>query len=224
MDVAAGTGNVAIAAARKGANVVATDLTPYLIEIGRRRSRVEGLDIEWFEADAEELLFESDRFDVVTSAFGAMFAPRAALAAGELFRVARSGGLVGMTNWTPEGYSGQLFSRMAKHLPAPPARSDPPARWGDPAVVRERFRPFASSVATETETITFRWPSRQAVREYIESNTGAVVAAKRWMAPHQYEAMVDELASVTAEFNRTTGKEILVDSHYLLVVAAKKTS
>lgn len=222
LDVAAGTGNVAIAAAKKGAKVVASDLTPSLIEIGERRCRQEGVDIEWFEADAEALPFETGRFDCVTSAFGAIFAPRAARAASELVRVARSGGIVGMANWTPEGYSGQLFSRMAKHLPAPPEGSDPPVFWGDAGVVRERFEPFASSVNTEIDTITFRWESRQAAREYIERNSGAIVAAKRWMAAQQFDAMLSDLESLTAECSRAPGGELVVDSHYLLVVAAKK--
>ncbi len=224
LDVAAGTGNVAIAAAKKGARVVASDMTAALVELGKRRSRAEGVAIDWFEADAEDLPFEADRFDCVTSAFGVIFAPRAALAASQLFRVATNGGLVGMTNWTPEGYSGQLFSRMAKHLPAPPQGSDPPARWGDPAVVRERFQPFASSVECEIERITFRWECLPAAREYIEGNTGAVVAAKRSMAPEQYEAMVSDLVSLTAEFSRGSGDEVVVDSEYLLVVARKGSS
>ncbi len=224
LDVAAGTGNAAIAAAKKGAKVVASDMTPSLIELGQRRSREQGVDIRWFEADAEDLPFETDRFDCVTSAFGVIFAPRAALAARELFRVARDGALVGMTNWTPEGYSGQLFSRMAKHLPVPPQGSDSPARWGDLAVLRERFDRFASSVESAIEQITFRWESLPAAREYIESNTGAVIAAKRWMAPEQYEAMVSDLVSLTAEFSRASGDEVIVDSEYLLVVARKGSS
>ncbi len=224
LDVAAGTGNVAIAAAKKGARVVASDMTASLIELGERRSRAEGVEVDWFEADAEDLPFETDRFDCVTSAFGAIFAPRAALAARELFRVAKNGGLVGMTNWTPDGYTGQLFSRMAKHFPAPPQGSDPPARWGDPAVVGERFQPFASSVDCEIQTITFRWESLLAAREYIESNTGAVVAAKRWMVPEQYEAMVSDLVSLTAELSPASGDEVVVDSEYLLVVARKRSS
>ncbi len=106
---------------------------------------------------------------------------------------------------TPEGYSGQLFSRMAKHLPAPPEGTDPPVRWGDAGVVRERFQPFASSINTQIETITFRWESRQAARNYIERNSGAIVAAKRWTSAQQFDEMVSDLESLTAECSRAPG-------------------
>ena len=106
LDVAAGTGNLAVAAARRGARVVASDLTPRMVELGRERSAAEGLDIEWREADAEDLPFDDGRFDVAASSFGAQFAPRPQVAAAELFRVVSSGGTVGMANWTPRAISG----------------------------------------------------------------------------------------------------------------------
>ena len=120
LEVAAGTGNLAVAAARRGARVVATDLTPRMVELGRERSAGEGLDIEWREADAEELPFEDGRFEVAASTFGAMFAPRPQVAAAELFRVVRSGGTVGMANMTPQGYLGRLIATAFSYGPPPP--------------------------------------------------------------------------------------------------------
>jgi SAM-dependent methyltransferase len=129
LDVAAGTGNLAVAAARRGARVVASDLTPRMVELGQQRSAAEGLDIEWREADAEDLPFEDGRFDVAASTFGAMFAPRPQVAATELFRVVRSGGTVGMANWTPQGYLGRQIDLASGYAPPPPGEISSPLAW-----------------------------------------------------------------------------------------------
>jgi SAM-dependent methyltransferase len=127
LEVAAGTGNLAVAAARRGARVVASDLTPRMVELGQQRSAAEGLAIEWLEADAEDLPFDAGRFDVAASTFGAMFAPRPQVAATELFRVVRSGGTVGLANWTPQGYLGRQIDLASgatgrRRLPESPRR------------------------------------------------------------------------------------------------------
>ena len=148
LDVAAGTGNLALLAAAEGASVVASDLTPKLMERGRERAAAEGVDIEWVEADAEELPFEDARFDCTASVFGAMFAPRPERAARELFRVTRPGNTVGMANWTPEGFAGRMFGLFNEYLPRPegvPAPTD----WGREDVVRERFESLAGSIEVE---------------------------------------------------------------------------
>jgi SAM-dependent methyltransferase len=139
LEVAAGTGNLAVAAARRGARVVASDLTPRMVELGRERSAAEGLDIEWVEADAEDLPFDDGRFQVAASTFGAQFAPRPQVAATELFRVVRSGGTVGLANWTPRGYLGRQIEIASGYAPAPPGEIPSPLAWGEPEVVRARL-------------------------------------------------------------------------------------
>jgi ubiquinone/menaquinone biosynthesis C-methylase UbiE len=139
LDVGAGTGNAAIPAAERGAEVTASDLTPELLEAGRRRPAAQGLEIEWVEADAEDLPFSDQSFDVVMSAIGAMFAPRHQHVADELARVCRPRGTVGLLNWTPEGITGGLFRLMAPFAPPPPPGVQPAALWGSEDHVRELF-------------------------------------------------------------------------------------
>ena len=130
LDVAAGTGNASIPAARRGAHVVASDLTPELLEAGRRRPDADGLDIEWVTADAEQLPFESESFDVVMSSIGVMFAPHHQAAADELVRVCRPGGTIGLLSWTPEGMLGALFRTMKPFAAPPPPGVQSPPLWG----------------------------------------------------------------------------------------------
>ena len=137
LDVAAGTGNASIPAAQRGASVVASDLTPELLEAGRRKPEAAGLDIEWVPADAENLPFADESFDVVMSAIGAMFAPHHQAAADELVRVCRPGGTVGLLSWTPEGMIGELFRIMGPYAPPPPPGAQPPPLWGSEDHVRE---------------------------------------------------------------------------------------
>src|ERR671918_1810044 len=139
LDVAAGTGNASIPAAQRGARVTASDLTPELFEAGRRRAEAEGVELEWVEADAEQLPFEDGSFDVVMSSIGAMFAPHHQDVADELVRVCRPGGTIGMLNWTPEGMIGALFKTMGPFAPPPPAGAQPPPLWGSEEHVRELF-------------------------------------------------------------------------------------
>jgi SAM-dependent methyltransferase len=134
LDVAAGTGNVALAAARAGASVVASDLTPALLETGRRRAEERGLSVEWVEADAEALPFADAVFDAVTSSVGVMFAPDQVAAAEELVRVCRPGGVIGLVNWTPESWAARMLGVFAAHVPPPPG--PPPALWGDEDHIR----------------------------------------------------------------------------------------
>ena len=140
LDVAAGTGNVAIRAAATGAQVVASDLTPENFAAGRREAAAQGVDLDWVEADAEALPFADEEFDVVTSALGAIFAPDHQAVADEMLRVCRPGGTIGMINFTPEGLAGEFFKLFARHAPEPPAGSLPPVLWGSEQHVRELFR------------------------------------------------------------------------------------
>jgi len=139
LDVAAGTGNASIPAAETGANVTASDLTPELFDAGRRRAEAEGVELEWVEADAENLPFEDESYDVVMSSIGAMFAPRHQEVADELVRVCRRGGTIGILNWTPEGMVGALFRTIGPFAPPPPPGAQPAPLWGGEEHVKELF-------------------------------------------------------------------------------------
>src|SRR4029077_9027884 len=138
-DVAAGTGNASIPAAKTGADVTASDLTPEFFDTGRRRAQAEGVELEWVEADAENLPFDDQSYDVVMSSIGAMFAPHHQEVADELVRVCRPGGTIGMLNWTPEGMIGALFRTMGPFAPAPPPGAQPPPLWGSEEHVKGLF-------------------------------------------------------------------------------------
>ena len=158
LDVAAGNGNVSLAAARRWCDVVATDYVPALLERARERADAERLSIEFREADAEALPFADASFDVVVSTFGVMFTPDQDRAAAELVRVCRRGGKIGLANWTPEGFIGQLFKTIGKHVPPPPgARS--PALWGTRARLAELFEPHAASIESAQRHFVFRYRS-----------------------------------------------------------------
>jgi SAM-dependent methyltransferase len=221
LEVAAGTGNLALAAARRGARVVASDLTPRMVELGRERSAAEGLDIEWREADAEDLPFEDGRFQVVASTFGAQFAPRPQVAAAELFRVVRSGGTVGMANWTPQGYLGRQIEIAAGYAPAPPAGIPSPLLWGEPEVVRERLGELAGSVELQPRMVPTRFDSKQAARAFQERYNGPLIALRNLLPPERYSALMTQFDELVDQFNRATHGTVAIDVEYLLVVASK---
>src|SRR5215470_5992516 len=160
LDVAAGSGNAALAAARRGARVTATDFVPRLLESAARRARADGLDLETQEADAQDLPFADGTFDVVLSTFGVMFAPDQDRAAAELLRVCRPGGKIGLANWTPEGMIGKLFKILGKHLP-PPAGVRPPSLWATEARIAEMFGKQADDIRIERRNFVFRYLSTQ---------------------------------------------------------------
>ena len=221
LDVAAGTGNVAVAAARRGARVVASDLTPRMVELGRERSAAEGLDIEWVEADAEDLPFDDGRFDVAASTFGAMFAPRPQVAAAELFRVVSSGGTVGLANWTPQGFFGRLIEISAGYAPAPPGGIPSPLLWGEPEVVRGRLADLAVSVELQPRMAPVRFDSKEAAREFQERYNGPLIALRNILPPERYGALMAQLDQLADQFNLATDGAVAIDAEYLLVVARK---
>lgn len=153
LDVAAGTGNVAVPAAATGARVVASDLTPELLEVGRRVAAERGLDLEWVEADAQSLPFADDEFDVVTSAVGVIFAPDHRAVADELVRVCRPGGLIGMINWPPEGFVSEFFAVFARYQPPPPGAASP-LLWGTEEHVAELFGDRVESLQVSRHALT----------------------------------------------------------------------
>jgi len=222
LDVAAGTGNLAIAAARLGAIVTASDLTPAMIEKGRARADAEGVVLEWVEADAEDLPFEDERFDAVTSVFGAMFAPRPDVVASELFRVARPGGTVAMASWVPGSYLGRTFEVTRRYVPAPDVPL--PTEWGRESVIRERFAPYAAGLETFVRSIRWEHASIEELKSYWEDTSPSMIAAKRALDPARYEEMVRDLQEVVEETNEATDGSISLASDYLVVVARKAGS
>jgi SAM-dependent methyltransferase len=221
LDVAAGTGNVAVAAARRGARVVALDLTPRMVELGRERSAAEGLAIMWVEADAEDLPFDDGRFDVVASTFGAMFAPRPQVVAAELFRVVSSGGTVGLANWTPQGFFGRLIDISSGYAPAPPGAIPSPLLWGEPEVVQGHLADLAASVELQPRMAPVRFDSKEAAREFQERYNGPLIALRNILPPERYGALMTELDELTDQFNRATDGTVAIDAEYLQVVARK---
>jgi SAM-dependent methyltransferase len=220
LDVAAGNGNVAVAAAWRGAKVVASDLTPAMVELGRQRSEAEGVEIEWHEADAEALPFEDDRFDIVTSAFGAMFAPRPQVVTSELLRVTRPGGTVGMVNWTESGFMGQVIQRMEPFTPPRPPEVPSPLAWGDPDVVEERLSGAATEIFSERKLNRFTADSQVEMVGFFEANLGPMVALKSMLPPERYEELTASLKEAIAQFNSGEA-DVIVDAEYLLVTAKK---
>jgi SAM-dependent methyltransferase len=220
LDVATGNGNAAMLAARRGAAVIALDLAPAMLELGRARAAEEGLPIEWVEGDAEELPFEDGGFDCVVSVFGAMLAPRPERAAAELFRVLRPGGTVGMANWTPEGFQGRVFAINNRHVPGPEG-VPPSSEWGQEEVVAERFKGLAGQIRTERRTLPLEHESPEAMRTWFEENAGPAVAARRFLPAETNEAITSETLDLLHEFNRATDGSVAIDGEYLLVVARK---
>src|SRR5687767_7959359 len=186
LDVAAGDGNFAIACAREGASVVASDLSPGMVERGRARSEAEGYEIEWVEADVEALPFEDGRFDCVGSVFGAMIAPRPRVVAEELFRVVRPGGTVGMTAWTPDSFFTELFTLSREYAPRPP---DQPSsdEWAVEENVRERFEGLAARFQVERRTLPWSGESPEAIVAAMADSSPDWVALRKTLSAERYE-------------------------------------
>jgi ubiquinone/menaquinone biosynthesis C-methylase UbiE len=221
LDVAAGNGNFAIAAARAGARVVATDLTPRMVEWGRERSGTEGLAIEWQEADAEALPFADGRFDVVGSTFGAQFAPRPDVVASELFRVIKSGGLVAMANWTAEGFSGKLTALTTGYAPPAPMTLPSAMAWGDPDEVRRRFTGLAASVEVERRAARFAFASTKAGQEFFEQTNPALLVLGRMLPADRYADLLDGARRLVEQGCRAVDGGVVLDNEYLGVLARK---
>jgi SAM-dependent methyltransferase len=200
LDVAAGSGNAAIPAARRGARVVASDLTPELLETGRRLAEAEDLNLEWRQADAEALPFEDGEFDAVISCVGVMFAPHHQAAADELVRVLRPGGTLALLSWTPQGFVGELFGTMRPYVAPPPAGVSPPPLWGDEEHVRGLLGERVTDVEARRETLRVdRFTRAQEFRDFFKHRYGPTVAAYRGLADDpakvaELDAALDDLA------------------------------
>jgi SAM-dependent methyltransferase len=220
LDVAAGDGNFAIAAARKGATVVASDLAPAMVERGRERSEREGLEVEWMEADAEELPFGDARFDCVGSTFGAMIAPRPRVAAEELMRVVRPSGVVGMTAWVPGSFTAELIGIGRKY--APPPEGVPAAEeWGVAETARERFNGLAASVECEERILVQEGESAEAVAGDLVRTAPSLAAAKELLPAEQFESLRADIMELVRRWNQADDGSLRIDSKYLLTVARK---
>ena len=222
LDVAAGNGNVAVLAARAGARVVASDFVPAMLELGRMRTDAEGLDVEWMEADAEALPFEDERFDDVLSSFGAMFAPRPEVAAHEMLRVARAGGTVGMANWPPGGFQGEMFGLMNSYGPPTPEGVPRPVEWGREAVARERLGPLAASLDTQRRTLRWEFESPEDMWSFFGEHAGPSVALRQSLDDARLESLRREFLDLVGRWNRADDGTVAIDAQYLVVVAHKR--
>ena len=221
LDVAAGTGNAAIPAAKTGADVIASDLCPELLESGRALAADLGVELGWREANAHALPFGDNEFDVVMSCIGVMFAPFHQQAAGELVRVTKRGGRIGLINWTPEGHIGQLFSTMKPYMPAPPPGAQPPPLWGQEDHVRDLFGDRVTDLVMERRMLdVHHFPDGAAFRDYFKAVYGPTIAAYR-----NIEGDADRTAELDEAIARV-GDAVLQDDRtmeweYLLVTARK---
>jgi hypothetical protein len=220
LDVATGSGNVAIPAAAAGASVTGLDLTPELLEVARRRAADAGVEVRFVEGDAEELPFENSSFDRVTSCFGVMFAPRQELAAGELARVARAGARIVFTAWTPEGLNGRMFKTVGSYMPAPPPELKPPVMWGNEDHVRSLFTNSGAELAFERHMVTFEYESPEGWFEYNERVLGPTIMAKAALEPQgKWQALKDELIALYTDGNEADDGTFRARAEYLLTVA-----
>jgi ubiquinone/menaquinone biosynthesis C-methylase UbiE len=222
LDVAAGTGNVAIRAAQAGARVVASDLTPEHFEAGRREARERGVTLEWVEGDAEALPFGNGEFDVVTSSFGAIFAPDHQRVADELLRVCRPGGTIGMANFTPEGLAAQFFGVFAPYLPPPGRRALPPVMWGSEEHLRELFGDRVTALEMTRKQYVERAASPREYCRFFKETFGPAVAIYADLAdqPERAAALDRDFLEFATRSNRGA-PDGPAEYHYeyLLVVA-----
>jgi len=221
LDVAAGSGNVAIPAAATGAHVVATDLTPELLDQGRADADARGVHLDWKVADVEHLPFAEQTFDVVTSCVGAMFAPHHQQTADELVRVCRPGGRIGLIAWTPTGFIGQMFAAMKPYVAPPPPGAQPPPLWGDLEHVRELLGDRVSEVSASQQLLPVdRLADPVTFREYFKSHYGPTIAAYRGLAddPARTDQLDQALLDLAERFRSPDGG---MAWEYLLVVATR---
>jgi ubiquinone/menaquinone biosynthesis C-methylase UbiE len=224
LDVAAGSGNAALPAARAGAEVVASDLTPELLARGRELAEAEGLELEWQEADAENLPHPDAAFDVVLSCVGVMFAPHHQQAADELVRVCRPGGRIGLLSWTPEGFIGQLFATMKAYVPPPPPGASPPPLWGREDHVATLLGDRVEGLHAERRRLRVdRFARPEDFREFFKHAYGPTVAAYRNVAadPQRVAALDADLAALAQRHDTGSPGATVMEWEYLLVTARR---
>ena len=222
LDVAAGNGNVTLAAARRWCEVTSTDYVPALLQRGRERAQAERLrNIEFVEADAQALPFDDAAFDAVVSTFGCMFAPNPRRVAAELLRVCRPGGRIGLANWTPEGFVGQLFKTIGKHVP-PPAGIDSPALWGTRARVHELFGTASNAIQAEPRHFVFRYHSPEHFLAVFKGTYGPVLKAFAALDTVPQQALAEDLLQLVGRFNRADDGSVVAPGEYLEIVLTRR--
>lgn len=225
LDVAAGTGNAAIPAAQTGAQVIASDLTPELMEVGKRWAAEVGVELTWETADAEALPYGDGVFDAVLSCLGVMFAPHHQPAADELVRVCRPGGTIGLIAWTPAGFIGQMFATMKPYAPPPPPGAQPPPLWGDEDHVRELLGDRVEQVQTKTRAVRVSYfATPEAFRDYFKANYGPTISIYKAIAddPERVAALDRDLVEMARRFDVGTDSTV-VDWEYLLLTARRSS-
>ena len=225
LDIAAGSGNAAIQAAMRGADVVASDVTPELFEPGRRRAAEHGVELEWVEADAEDLPFEDASFDAVISTFGIMFAPHQSAAAAELARVTKPGGRIALCSWRPAGFIGEMFATIAGHVKPPPPPEGPPVRWGLEDGVHELLD-ATFAIETEERIVHQTFDGDvEAMTDYFMANFGPMVMARKALEPEgRWSPLVADYRDLVARWNEAPDGEVALPSAYLLVTGTRKGS
>lgn len=221
LDVAAGNGNVSLAAARRWCDVTSTDYVGALLERGRERAAAERLPMAFQEADAEALPFADASFDAVVSTFGVMFTPDQERAAIEMIRVCKRGGKIGMANWTPEGFIGQLFKTIGKHMP-PPAGAKSPALWGTRARLADLFEVQASSIHATPRNFVFRYRSPEHWLEVFKTYYGPVLKTFAALQPASQMALESDLKALMGQFNRSGDGSVVIPSEYLEIVITRR--
>jgi ubiquinone/menaquinone biosynthesis C-methylase UbiE len=220
LDVAAGNGNVTLAAARRWCDVTSTDYVPALLQRGRTRAAAEGWSIEFQEADAEALPFADATFDAVVSTYGVMFTPNQDKAAAEMLRVCKPGGKIGLANWTPEGFIGQVFKSIGKYLP-PPAGAKSPALWGTRRRLEEMFGAAASAIKAEPRNVMFRYRSPEHFLEVFKTYYGPTLKAFAALDETGQRGLTTDLLALIATLNRAKDGTMVVPGEYLEVVISK---
>ncbi len=221
LDVAAGNGNVTLAAARRWCDVTSTDYVPALLAKGRERAEAEGWAIDFKEADAEALPFANESFDAIVSTLGVMFTANHDKAAAEMLRVCKRGGKIGMANWTPDGFVGQLFKTIGKHMPPPPGVKSP-ALWGTQAHLAHLFEAKAASLQIASKEFTFRYRSAQHWIDVFRNYYGPVHKTFGALPPAGQAALASDLLALIERFNRAKDGTMVVPSEYLEVVITRR--
>ena len=225
LDIAAGSGNAAIQAAMRGADVVASDLTPELFEPGRRRAAEHGVELEWVEADAEELPFEDASFDAAISTFGIMFAPQQSVAAGELARVVKPGGRIAICSWRPAGFVGEMFATIAGFMSPPPPPEGPPVRWGIEEGVHALLD-GAFDISCEERTLYERYDGDvDEMTDFFMDKFGPMVMARRALEPQgRWNEFLTAYRELTHRWNEGEAGKAALPASYLLVSGTRRTS
>lgn len=217
LDVACGTGNAAIPAARAGGRVTGLDLVPELLEAGRRKAAQAEVEVEWLEGDVEELPFGDDSFDLVFSTFGHMFAPRHRQTAGEMARVCRDGGAVAICCWTPEGSVGDTLRAAGAYLPRPPDYASPPVLWGTEDHVREMFD-AATGFEFERRVTTIQWESVDGFADFFMDRFGPMVTARKLLGDERFSELRGDIVEIWSRWNEADDGSFRLPQHYLLSI------